>query len=123
MRLPIQYALSYPNRFSNPTLPKLDWKKVSQLHFEQPDMTVFPCLKLAIGAGQRGGTYPAALCGADDVAVEMFLTKIIGFTDIARVVERVLEKHRSTPHPGLEEILAADQWARAEAQKPVSGVK
>jgi 1-deoxy-D-xylulose-5-phosphate reductoisomerase len=122
MRLPIQYALSYPKRFPNSTLPKLDWSKVNQLQFEPPDMAFYPCLKLAIEAGRKGGTYPAALCGADDAAVEMFLAKKIAFTGISQIVDRVLEKHNSTSHPNLEQILAADQWARVEARESVSGV-
>ena len=75
MRFPIQYALSYPDRLPNPTLPKLDWSQVSSLVFEQPNYDVFPCLKLAIEAGKQGGTYPAVLCAADEVAVDLFLKK------------------------------------------------
>jgi 1-deoxy-D-xylulose-5-phosphate reductoisomerase len=117
MRLPIQYALSYPERIANPSLPSLDWSAIKQLRFEQPDYSRFPCLKLAIEAGKKGGTYPAVLCGSDDAAVESFLAGKIGFNQIAETVAGVLEKHQTINHPGLEEILAADQWAREEARR------
>jgi 1-deoxy-D-xylulose-5-phosphate reductoisomerase len=112
MRLPIQYALSYPQRWPNPDLPRLDWDKVNSLDFEPADHNRFPCLKLAVEAGKSGGTYPAVLCGADEVAVELFLSHRIGFTGIARIVQETLEQHRSISRPSLEEILAADNWAR-----------
>jgi 1-deoxy-D-xylulose-5-phosphate reductoisomerase len=112
MRLPIQYALSYPRRWLNPELPRLDWNKISSLNFEHVDYERFPCLKLAMDAGKSGGTYPAVLCAADEVAVELFLSHRISFTDIAKNVQKTLEQHRNTPQPSLEEILAADDWAR-----------
>ena len=112
MRLPIQYALSYPERLPNPKLPRLDWENIKELNFEAPDFKTFPCLKLAIEAGKKGGTYPAALCGADEVSVELFLSGRIKFTDIAKLVEGALESHKAISHPALEEILAADSWAR-----------
>jgi len=112
MRLPIQYALSYPGRWENPRLPRLDWSDVKNLAFEQPDMGRFPCLKLAIEAGRRGGTYPAVLCAADELSVEFFLSGRIGFTDIARLIERVLDKHRVVAHLSIEAIEEADTWAR-----------
>ncbi|MFW6118197.1 MAG: 1-deoxy-D-xylulose-5-phosphate reductoisomerase [Chloroflexota bacterium] len=112
MRLPIQYALSYPRRWLNPELPHLDWNKINSLNFEHVDYERFPCLKLAIDAGKSGGTYPAVLCAADEVAVELFLSHRINFTDIAKVVQKTLEQHRNIPQPSLEEILAADAWAR-----------
>jgi 1-deoxy-D-xylulose-5-phosphate reductoisomerase len=123
MRLPIQYALSYPGRLPNPKLPRLDWKGIKELTFAPPDFDSFPCLKLAIEAGRKGGTYPAVLCGADEVAVEMFLSGHVKFTDIAKLVEPALKKHKSIPHPTLEEILAADEWAREEAKRLAGGAK
>ncbi|MFC2063264.1 1-deoxy-D-xylulose-5-phosphate reductoisomerase [Chloroflexota bacterium] len=114
MRLPIQYALSYPERMANPHLPRLDWDTLHNLTFEPPGTGAFPCLRLAIGAAERGGTYPAVLCAADEAAVTLFLSRRIGFTDIARLVEQALEQHRNTAHPTLEEITAADDWARQE---------
>jgi len=112
MRLPIQYALSYPRRLLNSELPRLDWDKIGSLNFEPVDYDKFPCLKLAVDAGKSGGTYPAVLCAADEVAVELFLSHRISFTDIAKIVQKTLEQHRNIPQPSLEEILAADDWAR-----------
>jgi 1-deoxy-D-xylulose-5-phosphate reductoisomerase len=112
MRLPIQYALSYPDRLENTTLPKIDWADFPGLKFEQPDMVKFPCLRLAIEAGKEGGTCPAVLCAADEVAVEMFLNRRIGFTDIPRLVEQTLNKHQNNTRPDIEDIKAADKWAR-----------
>ena len=112
MRLPIQYALSYPERLANPQLPKLNWSTINNLTFEPPDFDTFPCLRLAIEAGRKGGTCPAVLCAADEVAVDLFLSQRIKFTDIASLTERVLEQHQSIVHPNLEEVMTADTWAR-----------
>ncbi len=116
MRLPIQYALSYPERLFNPQLPRIDWGRLASLNFEPPDLTRFPCLRLAMEAGEKGGTYPAVLCAADEVAVGLFLSYRIGFLDIAKLVEETLEHHESISCPSLEEILAADAWAREYAE-------
>jgi len=112
MRLPIQYALSYPERLPNPQLPQLNWSAINNLTFEPPDFDTFACLKLAIESGKKGETYPAVLCAADEVAVDFFLSQRIKFTDIAHLVEQTLEQHQSIAHPTLEEIMAADSWAR-----------
>lgn len=112
MRLPIQYALSYPERLVNPQLPRLDWSRINNLTFEQPDLDAFPCLKLAIEAGKKGGSYPAVLCAADEVVVELFLSQRIKFTDIPNLIEQALEQHQAIAQPTLEEIMAADVWAR-----------
>ncbi|HSW57456.1 MAG TPA: 1-deoxy-D-xylulose-5-phosphate reductoisomerase, partial [Dehalococcoidales bacterium] len=112
MRLPIQYALTYPERIVNESLPALDWHKVGILQFEKPDMEAFPCLKLALEAGKKGSTYPAVLCGADEAAVELFLNRKIPFTGIPRLIEKVLKKHKKTENPTLENILEAEKWAR-----------
>ena len=117
MRLPIQYALSYPERLANPQLPRLDWESLKKLTFEPPDLDTFPCLKLAIEAGRKGATYPAVLCAADEVAVDLFLSERIKFTEIANLIEQTLEQHQSITRPTLEEIMAADNWARQEAPK------
>jgi 1-deoxy-D-xylulose-5-phosphate reductoisomerase len=121
MRLPIQYALAYPERLPNPALPRLDWNQTKELTFEPPDFNTFPCLKLAIEAGKQGGTYPAVLCAADEVAVELFLAQRIKFTDIAQLVELALNRHKSIPHPSLEEIMAADEWARERVMQSIAG--
>jgi len=121
MRLPIQYALSYPERLPNPQLPRLDWSNIKDLTFEQPDFDTFPCLKLAIEAGKKGETYPAVLCAADEVAVELFLSQRIKFTDIAKVVEQTLAEHKAITHPTLEEIMAVDTWAREKVRLIITG--
>ena len=121
MRLPIQYALSYPERLDNPQLPRLDWDNISSLTFELPDFGTFPCLKLAIEAGKRGGTYPTVLCAADEIAVELFLSRLITFVDIARYVGETLEQHQAIASPGLDEIMAADAWARQKVLNLVKG--
>ncbi len=121
MRLPIQYALSYPERLANPQLPKIDWSRIKNLTFEQPDFDTFPCLSLAIEAGKKGGTYPAVLCAADEVAVELFLSQRIKFVDIANLVEQTLEQHQAITHPTLDEIMMADTWARQKTLKFATG--
>jgi 1-deoxy-D-xylulose-5-phosphate reductoisomerase len=121
MRLPIQYALTYPERLDNPGLPRLDWSRTPSLTFEQPDFDSFPCLKLAIEAGKKGGTYPAVLCTADEVAVDLFLAGSIKFTDIARLIKKALDEHRGIPHPTLEQIRASESWTRRYIANIVSG--
>ncbi len=115
MRLPIQYALTYPERLPNAELPRMDWSAVQKLTFEQPDPDRFPCLRLAVEAGKAGGTQPAVLCAADEVAVALFLSGDIGFTDIARLVGQVLAEHETITGPGLEDIISADGRARQRA--------
>jgi 1-deoxy-D-xylulose-5-phosphate reductoisomerase len=119
MRLPIQYALSYPERLANPHLPRLDWKDIKELTFEPPDFETFPCLRIAAEAGKQGGTYPAALCGADEIAVQQFLVGRIGFSDIPELVEQTLNEHKPITKPDIEEILAADDWARDRVMRLV----
>jgi 1-deoxy-D-xylulose-5-phosphate reductoisomerase len=121
MRLPIQYALSYPERLPNPQIPRLDWSQINSLTFESPDLATFPCLSLAIEAGRKGGTYPAVLCAADEAAVELFLSQRIKFTEIASLIEQALEQHEVTAEPSLEEILAADAWARQKVTELATG--
>lgn len=114
MRLPIQYALTYPERQIS-GITKLDLIQIGHLSFAPPDFVRFPCLKLAIEAGREGGTYPAVLSAADEVAVELFLDKKIRFIDIPKIIEGVLLRHQNIPNPSLEDILSADSWAREEA--------
>jgi len=121
MHLPIQYALSYPDRIDNPEIPAIDWNAFTGLTFEQPDMDRFPCLRLAVEAGRKGATFPAALCAADEAAVELFLSERIAFTDIARLVERVLEEHRPVEHPGLDDILAVDARVKEKVYQIAGG--
>ena len=117
MRLPIQYALVYPDRRCNPGLPVMDWDAAMSLDFEPPDLDRFPCLRLAREAGAKGGTYPAAMCAADEVAVDHFLSGRIGLADIARLVGDTLEHHRAVARPSLDDVLEADAWARRHAGK------
>lgn len=111
MRIPIQYALSYPERWPN-SLPRLELAALRQLTFHHPDYARFPCLALAYSAGRIGGTLPAVMNAANEVAVELFLSQKIGFLDIPRLVEEVMQKHTVHNSPDLEDILAADRWAR-----------
>ena len=111
MRLPIQYALLYPERLPN-NLPHLDLSKTTSLTFDPPDGEQFPCLNLALNASRKGSTYPTVLSTADELAVALFLEERISFTDIPKLVAEALEEHHSTPHPSLEDVLAAHKWAR-----------
>jgi 1-deoxy-D-xylulose-5-phosphate reductoisomerase len=121
MRLPIQYALFYPERRANDALPRLDTTVPTSMTFEPMDPSRYPCFKLALESGRKGGTYPAVLCAADEVAVQLFLKGGIKFTDIPRVVEKTLDGHRPPQGSSLEEILDADRWARDKALQ-VAGV-
>jgi 1-deoxy-D-xylulose-5-phosphate reductoisomerase len=114
MCLPIQYALTYPNRASSQRV-QTSLAKLGALTFEEPDPDRFPALALARRAGEVGGTLPAVLNAANEVAVEAFVNRQISFPDISAVVRRTMERHRAVPHPTLEQILDADAWARAEA--------
>ena len=115
MRLPIQYALFYPQRFANADIPRLDIGVPWSLDFEPLQPERYPCFNLAVAAGQAGGTAPTVLSAADEVAVQAFLQGDIGFTGIYRVVEQVLSEHHSQPAPDLDAILEADRWANARA--------
>ena len=111
MKLPIQLALSYPARLQ-PTVEPLDLASVGTLNFSRPDLDRYPCLKLAQQAGRAGGTYPAVMAAADEVAVEAFLERRISFTEIADYVNQAMDAHRNTNNPDIEAIDAADAWAR-----------
>ncbi len=116
IRIPIQYALSYPERLLNSIQP-VDFYELGQLNFSRPDLKRFPCLKLAIDAAEAGGTYPAAMNAANEIAVREFLSGNIGFTDLAILVRRVLDKHQSLDEMQLENILQADTWARITTEE------
>jgi 1-deoxy-D-xylulose-5-phosphate reductoisomerase len=115
MRLPIQYALTWPERVPNPELPKLDWTKIRELTFDTPDFHRFPCLELAVKSAKTGGTAPTALCAADEIAVDLFLKEQIKFTDIPLLVAGVMAAHRNTPDPTLDDIINIDRWSRDKA--------
>ena len=115
MRLPIQYALFYPRRLQNPDIKPFDPVATGALTFEPLDADRYPCFYLALEVAQRGGTWPAALCGADDAAVDLFLSGKIGFTEIRDVIAEALREHRNIEEPTLNEALAAAAAARARA--------
>jgi 1-deoxy-D-xylulose-5-phosphate reductoisomerase len=115
MRLPIQVALCYPDRIDRPAARAFDPAAIAALHFEAPDFRRLPALALALKAGRLGGTFPAALAAADEVAVEHFLAGRLRFTDIACLLDDCLSAHDSGVDTDLEAILAADAWARAYA--------
>ena len=118
MRHAIQYALTYPDRHSC-GLPPLDLTTMSALHFEAPDLERFPCIGLAYRALRQGGTLPAAMNAANEVAVPAFLEERICLTDIPRVIEAVMNAHAIKPATSLDAILEADRWARVAAAAEV----
>ncbi len=119
MRLMIQYALTYPERLVT-ELPQLGIERLSRLEFFEPDFERFPCLRLAYDAMREGGTMPAALSAANEVAVARFLDKKIAFMDIPRVIADTMDAHDTRPCSSIEAILEADGWARARASKVLS---
>jgi 1-deoxy-D-xylulose-5-phosphate reductoisomerase len=116
MRTPIAYGLAYPQRIDAGVAP-LDLFKVAQLNFVEPDFERFPCLALAYQALRTGGTAPAILNAANEVAVDAFLNKKIAFLDIPRLIREVLEKQASVVVNTLEDVLQADAEARIAAQE------
>lgn len=108
MRMPIQYALTYPDRLPNEDLCKIEWDDMQDFTFEKPDFDTFPCLHLAVEAVRKGGTYPAALCAADEAAVGLFLRNRISFMDIPGLIKQVLDEHKSLTGPSLDDILEVD---------------
>jgi 1-deoxy-D-xylulose-5-phosphate reductoisomerase len=121
MTLPIQYALTYPNRVD--THPDaLDLAAIGSLTFGTPDTERFPALSLAREASRIGGTMPAVLSGADEVAVQAFLDKRIPFVGIPELVEATMERHDTTMNPSLDDVLEAERWARLEAERRIEDV-
>lgn len=116
MRFAIQYALTYPERVDG-MLPSLDLAKVGALHFSKPDEKRFPCLLMARAAAMAGGTMPAVLNAANEMAVQAFLNGRLPFSGIWQVVEKVVDLHVLKVDPELEDILDADKWARSEASR------
>ncbi len=119
MRLCMAYALDYPDRHPN-SYGGIDWTQLSRLDFATPDTDLFPCLALAYDAGRMGGTAPATLSAANEIAVDAFLDGQIPWTEIARVVEAVLNDHDVVDDPDLDDVLAADEEARARATERLS---
>jgi 1-deoxy-D-xylulose-5-phosphate reductoisomerase len=118
MKGAIAYALSWPERIDTGVSPP-DFAEIGSLNFEKPDLEKFPCLGLAMEACRRGGTLPAVLNAANEIAVEAFLADRLLFPEISVVVENALSRHAVTDEPGLNEILKADQWARAMARERI----
>ena len=115
MRLPIQYALSYPARFQN-SIPSLNLTHVKEFHFFKPDLKRFPCLALGYEAKRRGGTMPVVLNAANEVAVRKFLGGVIAFSKIPRLIEQLMNHHKPIQNPTLDQVLETDGWARLEAE-------
>jgi 1-deoxy-D-xylulose-5-phosphate reductoisomerase len=116
MRTPIQYALTYPARRECPA-PTLDIFEARQLSFHRPDFERFPALELGYEAARRGGSAGAVLNGANEAAVQLFRRGLISFRDIARTTQRALQAHAFVASPSMEELLAADRWARHEVTR------
>ncbi|MFH0826416.1 MAG: 1-deoxy-D-xylulose-5-phosphate reductoisomerase [Candidatus Omnitrophota bacterium] len=121
MRIPIQYALTHPLRLSS-GFPRVDFFKLRELSFYKPDFKKFPCLGLAYRAARTLGTLPAVLNAANEVCVDAFLRQRIKFISIPQIIEKVMDRHRSTRNPDLGEILHADQWARLEADRVIENM-
>jgi len=122
MCFPIQYAVTWPDRVPN-TLPPLDFSKLSKLEFSTPRYDDFPALNLARRAGETGGTLPAVMNAANEIAVAAFLDRKVRFPEIWGIVEDVMNRHTPVAHPDLDAILGADQWARTQAQGCVPSAK
>ena len=119
MRVPIAYALTYPDRFVS-ELPSLDLASMSDLTFEAPDLEKFPCLQLAMDAMKIGETMPAVLNAANEVAVQAFLEEQIPYKEISEIIRMVMHNHRPVPLKEIQNILDADLWAREESTKIIA---
>jgi 1-deoxy-D-xylulose-5-phosphate reductoisomerase len=117
MRLPIQYALSYPERLPGDASLRLDFATMESLSFSQPDRKKFPCLDLAFEAAKRSGSAPCVLSAADEIAVEAYLQDKIRFVEIPQIIENVLTHHRTIVNPGLAEIESTHLWATEETRR------
>ncbi|WP_226034914.1 1-deoxy-D-xylulose-5-phosphate reductoisomerase [Aquibacillus saliphilus] len=114
MRVPIQYALTYPKRLELPQAKKLDLTEINQLHFNKMDLNRFPCLRMAFDAGKKGGTMPTVLNAANEVAVDLFLKGKISFLTIETFIQKALDNHRVIQSPDLQTILEVDQQTRRQ---------
>ena len=111
MMIPIAYALSYPRHIKT-GLPPLELEKVGPLNFEKPDLERFKCLRLALRAASAGGSMPAVLNGANEIAVDAFLNEKIGYLDIPKLIEQTMEAHKTHPIDQIDSVMDADRWAR-----------
>ncbi|MCX5708404.1 MAG: 1-deoxy-D-xylulose-5-phosphate reductoisomerase [Candidatus Omnitrophica bacterium] len=114
MRIPIRYAMSYPQRLKGKAR-KLNFFQIKSLNFAKPDFEKFPCLALAFSAARDGGTMPAVMNAANEVSVAAFMEGKLGFISIAEIIGKVMRRHRSLKDPTLNDVLDADSWARIEA--------
>lgn len=121
MRIPIQYAISFPHRFDL-AIPSVDFAELGSLDFEPPDFDNFPCLQYAFWAGREGKTYPAVLNAVNEETVAAFLKEEIGFTAIPRIIESVLGKHNPIDTVSTGSLIVAEKWARQEANKLIVGL-
>ncbi len=129
MKLPIQYALTYPERYTA-SIKSLDFEKIKELNFEKPDFEKFPCLRLAYESAEIGGTMPCVLNSANEVAVQSFLIHKIRITQIPEIVGKVMKKHSETTNtlqfiknPSLSQIEKAEEWAKGEAKNVINNYK
>lgn len=111
MKVPIQYAISYPDRL-NLNIDALDLTQIGALHFFKPDLERFPSLKMAYQTGKEGGTMPTVLNAANEVVVGAFLQGKVPFMEIESIIDAILGQHQKVKHPSIEEIMEADRWAR-----------
>jgi len=116
MRIPIQYALTYPDRFDS-GIKSPEFSKIKNLSFYNPDFKKFPCMRLAYEAGKKAGTWPSALNASNEEAVREFIEGRIKFTDIPRAVEKVLGLHKGVKNPGIEDVLETDKWAKVKTKE------
>jgi len=119
MGIPIQYALSYPKRFQN-ALTRLDLKKIRQLNFREINHKLFPCLSYAYEAGKTGGTLPAVMNAANEIAVKYFLRDKIKFLDIPRIIKQKMDEHKLIKNPSIDEILDVDKKIKEQVEKEIN---
>lgn len=112
MRIPIQYSLLYPSRLPNADLPKIEFASLGNITFEELDQARYPCFQIAVESGRKGGTYPAVLSAADEIAVEGFLSNKVSIPQIPILIEKTLSMHDSKDDPSIADIIDADSWAR-----------
>ncbi|MBD3244523.1 MAG: 1-deoxy-D-xylulose-5-phosphate reductoisomerase [Candidatus Moranbacteria bacterium] len=117
MKIPIQLALTYPERLKNPTIKKMPWKKLNKMTFEKPDLNKFPCLKYAYEAGMIGGSLPAVINATNEIAVDYFLKNKIKYPDISQTIRKMMEKHKLIKSPGLEDILEIDRETKIKTKE------
>jgi len=122
MKMPIQYALSYPKRFHLET-KKLNLTEIKNLNFEKPNFELFPCLKYAFDAGKEGGTMPCVLNAANEIVVHAFLNKKIKFNEIAIIIKKMIDAHNVIKNPSLNDILEVDKKIKEETQKMIEQQK